>query len=74
MIDEDVRINLVCEPGLWLDLKHHNNTPRLLLINRATIFMPEKYISLVIKVKKGGWEAFKKCVLCEEKLLAPKAW
>jgi hypothetical protein len=70
----DVLIILVCEPGLQLDLKHHTNTPRLLSIDRATIFMPEKYIDLVIKAKEGGWEAFKKCVLYEEKLLMPRAW
>jgi hypothetical protein len=46
--------SLVCEPGLRLDLKHHNNTLRLLPIDRATIFMPEKYIDLIIKAREGG--------------------
>jgi hypothetical protein len=52
--DPTAEQGLVCEPGLRLDLKHHNNTPRLLSIDRATIFMPEKYINLVIKAKEGG--------------------
>jgi hypothetical protein len=53
-VDSLITGYLVCEPGLQLDLKHHNNTPRLLSIDKTTIFMPKKYISLVIKTRERG--------------------